>query len=233
MSSTPILRTRIANATRIQKYTSCIRSTLSSAGRKINDQLRQHGPFYWEGSPWDEPEHRDLAIADMDLNRTYANDPEYRVPAVEPEARPPRQQRWTQVGRPLTDRTQLPEGWNTDEPDLDPNAISSRWPAILGWSGRIQINGLVTYWSRGTQISQPRPFDWDECLAINNHHNGTTSFWVEGYNIAVKLPGVDWWSEFKFGFDTGCDQMELFERDLTVLQGPHNLGVVQTLKSAY
>lgn len=39
---------------------------------------------------------------------------------------------------------------------------------------------LVTYWSRGRQLSQPRPFDWDEFEAINYDHNGEEGFWVEG-----------------------------------------------------
>ncbi|KGO36714.1 hypothetical protein PEX1_026270 [Penicillium expansum] len=41
-------------------------------------------------------------------------------------------------------------------------------------------NGLVTYWSKGVQISQPRPFDWDEFEAINSHHEGHKGFWTEG-----------------------------------------------------
>ncbi|KAJ5093748.1 hypothetical protein N7456_009609 [Penicillium angulare] len=196
----------------------------------------------------------------MDLNRSYANDEEYIVRAAEPEPRPPRQQRWTHEGEePLTDPTQLPLGWNADEPDLDPedinaqitraeeriadnimphafqhkldyyrgyrtrnDEIQARWPANLDWNvlnrlevltriamdlegngdknnqllnvraiieayrnRTIQINGLVTYWSRGVQISQPRPFDWDEFLSINSHHEGSTSFWVEGVRVEV------------------------------------------------
>lgn len=40
--------------------------------------------------------------------------------------------------------------------------------------------GLVVYFSRGEQLCQPRPFDWDEFEAINKKHRGDKSFWTEG-----------------------------------------------------
>ena len=40
--------------------------------------------------------------------------------------------------------------------------------------------GLVTYWSNGIQICQPRPFHYQECLQVNQLYNGHTGFWVEG-----------------------------------------------------
>lgn len=42
------------------------------------------------------------------------------------------------------------------------------------------IPGLVTYWSYGEQLCQPRPFKSDEFLRINREHDGHTGFWVEG-----------------------------------------------------
>lgn len=39
--------------------------------------------------------------------------------------------------------------------------------------------GLVTYWSEGTQLCQPRPFDWDEFETINAAVKGNRSFWTE------------------------------------------------------
>lgn len=45
------------------------------------------------------------------------------------------------------------------------------------------IDGLVTYWSHGKQICQPRPFYWDEFEAINDKYQGTTSFWTEGVSF--------------------------------------------------
>ncbi|KAJ5726125.1 uncharacterized protein N7483_007482 [Penicillium malachiteum] len=42
--------------------------------------------------------------------------------------------------------------------------------------------GLVTYWSEGKQLCQPRLFDWDEFEAINDTYNGSKSFWVEGFS---------------------------------------------------
>lgn len=43
---------------------------------------------------------------------------------------------------------------------------------------------LVTYWSKGNQLCQPRLFDWDEFEAINAKHQGHKSFWVEGVSHA-------------------------------------------------
>ncbi|KAJ5169197.1 uncharacterized protein N7482_004791 [Penicillium canariense] len=40
--------------------------------------------------------------------------------------------------------------------------------------------GLVTYWSKGKQISQPRPFDLQEYQAIAHEFRGDRAFWVEG-----------------------------------------------------
>ncbi|KAJ5115856.1 hypothetical protein N7456_000204 [Penicillium angulare] len=50
-------------------------------------------------------------------------------------------------------------------------------------TGRLNWTGLVTYWHRGEQISQPRPFNWVEFEVINDHHNGKNGFWVEGVRI--------------------------------------------------
>ncbi|KAJ5740988.1 hypothetical protein N7493_000860 [Penicillium malachiteum] len=81
-------------------------------------------------------------------------------------------------------------------------------------------DGLVTYWSGGQQLCQPRPFSWDEFEAINDACNRPESFWVEGYNIALRLPGRNWWTELEFQFDTGCSDMLLYEADLNLIAGP-------------
>lgn len=48
-------------------------------------------------------------------------------------------------------------------------------------TGKLEwISGLVTYWSDGKKLCEPRPFDWDEFDAINKAHSGHKSFWVEG-----------------------------------------------------
>ncbi|KAJ5983909.1 hypothetical protein N7481_006008, partial [Penicillium waksmanii] len=41
------------------------------------------------------------------------------------------------------------------------------------------MGGLVTCWSKGVKLSEPRPFDWDEFEAINRKHDGHEAFWVE------------------------------------------------------
>ncbi|KAJ5711115.1 hypothetical protein N7488_005271 [Penicillium malachiteum] len=46
----------------------------------------------------------------------------------------------------------------------------------------LDATGLVTYWSQGKQLCQPRIFDWDEFEAINDACNGSQGFWVEGFS---------------------------------------------------
>lgn len=56
------------------------------------------------------------------------------------------------------------------------DAIIAAYKAgALGWN-----KGLVTYWSKGVQLCQPRPFDWEEFLVVNHKNDGSSSFWVEG-----------------------------------------------------
>lgn len=39
--------------------------------------------------------------------------------------------------------------------------------------------GLVTYWSKGVQVSEPRPWDIEENAAIATRFGGDEDFWVE------------------------------------------------------
>lgn len=55
-------------------------------------------------------------------------------------------------------------------------------------SGELQWNGLVTYWSFGSQLCQPRPFNWDEFEAINERYEGSMSFWTEGVSVTFVNP---------------------------------------------
>ncbi|OQE36736.1 hypothetical protein PENCOP_c011G05020 [Penicillium coprophilum] len=55
-------------------------------------------------------------------------------------------------------------------------------------SGKLKCNaGLVTYWSHGVQLCEPRPFRWDECDLLSAEHDGQKGFWVEG----LHGPGVN------------------------------------------
>lgn len=68
------------------------------------------------------------------------------------------------------------------ENDGDPFQLLSNCRAVIEAyrSGQLGWNpGLVTYWSNGKQLCQPRPFDWDEFEAINAKHNGHKDFWTE------------------------------------------------------
>lgn len=66
---------------------------------------------------------------------------------------------------------------NSDEKGQIPNL-----DAILKAyrTGKLQWTGLVTYWSKGKQLCEPRPFNWDEFEAINRKFDGHKAFWVEG-----------------------------------------------------
>lgn len=67
-------------------------------------------------SPWDPTPRRRLNVEDLDLGKSYVG--LIPLPAPPPQ-RPPRQPRWKHTGdKPLTDPKELPQGWNTREPDL-------------------------------------------------------------------------------------------------------------------
>ncbi|CAI7592192.1 unnamed protein product [Penicillium glandicola] len=69
-------------------------------------------------------------------------------------------------------------------------------------SGQLKwLPGLVTYWSNGVQLCQPRPFRWNEFDHINAENQGHTGFWVEG---AVRLDFLD---------DTGSSFMQINQSD--------------------
>jgi hypothetical protein len=51
-------------------------------------------------------------------------------------------------------------------------------------SGQLKWNPhLVTYWAKGVQLCQPRPFRWNECDLINAQREGQKGFWVEGVRL--------------------------------------------------
>jgi hypothetical protein len=60
------------------------------------------------------------------------------------------------------------------------------------------VTGLVTYWAKGKQLCQPRPFNWDEFEAINAPNGGDKGFWVEGVSKRIKP------SCRKFAILNGC-----------------------------
>ncbi|KAJ5614298.1 hypothetical protein N7528_007952 [Penicillium herquei] len=108
----------------------------------------------------------------------------------------------------------------------------------LEWSPR-----LVTYWSHGKQLCQPRPFDWDEAFYINKKHEGWEGFWVEGldqpepqpmcFNAAtfpgsndsahmviqqyIRIPGSTDHVRFGVYDDTGASTMALLVADIDTI----------------
>ncbi|KAJ5587713.1 uncharacterized protein N7459_003478 [Penicillium hispanicum] len=108
--------------------------------------------------------------------------------------------------------------------------------------------GLVTYWSQGQQLCEPRPFDWDEFEAINLKYKGHKSFWVEGimdpgpqlqlpnmkipmgghgrhfpyfYRVGLRFPGCGFWTRREYVYDTGSDCMDIYEADVAAIMGPY------------
>ncbi|KAJ5221314.1 uncharacterized protein N7469_010201 [Penicillium citrinum] len=102
--------------------------------------------------------------------------------------------------------------------------------------------GLVTYWSHGKKLCEPRPLDWDEFEVINRKHKGHVGFWIalgehelahleippgrvggprlHEYNIALRISGYDWWEELVFMHDTGASSMCITDRDIATISGP-------------
>ncbi|KAJ5548316.1 hypothetical protein N7513_005550 [Penicillium frequentans] len=86
--------------------------------------------------------------------------------------------------------------------------------------GNLDLNGLITYWSHGDRLCQPRPFNWEEFDAINDAHEGHVGFWVEGYNMAFRVPNYPWWTELEMLYDTGSQATIIFEGDVRRIMGP-------------
>ncbi|KAJ5933579.1 hypothetical protein N7454_005908 [Penicillium verhagenii] len=80
--------------------------------------------------------------------------------------------------------------------------------------------GLVTYWRKGKQLCKPRPFKWDEYEAVCRTRNDVHSFWVEGFRLALRLPGVQNWVELDFLWDTGASVMTIYRSDINAMLGP-------------
>jgi hypothetical protein len=73
-------------------------------------------------------------------------------------------------------RSWLEKGNDDDDQISNVHAIIQAYTVgDLDWNA-----GLVTYWSKGKQLCQPRPFKWEEVLAISEKHKGHIGFWVEG-----------------------------------------------------
>ncbi|KAJ5107863.1 hypothetical protein N7456_004538 [Penicillium angulare] len=116
-------------------------------------------------------------------------------------------------------------------------------------SGALKYSqGLVTYWSRGKQISQPRPFNWTELALISERYDGHKGgLWVEGlqhtgpanakldkYQVSCDRNITTWTQKFSFTIqfthaddanldfdfldDTGSDVMRMYEDDFDMLQ---------------
>lgn len=67
---------------------------------------------------------------------------------------------------------------NVDKSEQLPNVLAILKAYI---EGRLRwTSGLVTYWSKGVKLCEPRPFNWDEFEVINAAHGRDKSFWTEG-----------------------------------------------------
>ncbi|KAJ5887641.1 hypothetical protein N7495_007682 [Penicillium taxi] len=233
----------------------------------------------------------------------------------------PMRRPWPILAEAIMKPSQVPDGWTSDEPDLDPENVDAQiarcheriqenilpyifelrlldlqkrkiardammaaelglpWETVqqlddlkgtMEWlrekgdewsmiptldaimtayrSGRLACHpGLVTYWSNGVQLCQPRPFDWDEVNFIMEQEDLKRGFWVERAHISslnvstsvilapersrvavnmpicIRLPhqAPEDYFELDFLNDTGADIMLIFADDLTALEIGH------------
>ncbi|KAJ5180250.1 hypothetical protein N7492_003460 [Penicillium capsulatum] len=200
------------------------------------------------------------------MSRSESEAPPKQRARLDTPQRPSRQPRWRWTGdNPQNNWSQLPKGWNPDEPDLDPRDLDARIDrckeriednymtylfeeqlrvlqqakrerrmmtapyqefgldldtierleslrivkealekqgdphqellnvkAIMAAykSRHLKLNakGLVTYWSYGKQLCDPREFSWDEFRQWNKKYTGDKGFWVEGRDGPDPLP---------------------------------------------
>lgn len=95
---------------------------LGSPTKRSPKKKKTAAPDPMVGSPWDATVRTKLNVDDLDLNTSYVGTLTRAPPQEDP--RPPRQPRWRHEGdQPLIDIKRLPEGWNTREPDLDPEYV--------------------------------------------------------------------------------------------------------------
>lgn len=67
---------------------------------------------------------------------------------------------------------------SVDEHEVLPNiraVIEAYRSRQLDWNPGL----IITYWSNGVQLWQPRQFDRDELMAINTEHEGHKGIWTE------------------------------------------------------
>ncbi|KAJ6086767.1 hypothetical protein N7467_005681 [Penicillium canescens] len=102
-----------------------------------------------------------------------------------------------------------------DDDDQIPNVdaiIQAYTVGDLDWNA-----GLVTYWSKGKQLCQPRPFKWEEFLAISAKHKGHIGFWVEGSRVDIRLNDTVQSHPFSYVKDSGAHLMTISDRDFAYL----------------
>ncbi|KAJ6083990.1 hypothetical protein N7486_010790, partial [Penicillium sp. IBT 16267x] len=93
-------------------------------------------------------------------------------------------------------------------------------------SGKLNLTeGLITYWSNGEQVSQPRPFNWDELFALCDKYNGYEGgFWVEPIKLSVRFPHApDLHHTMSYLDDTGATHMAMYEDDFERMERGHKI----------
>ncbi|KAJ5936653.1 hypothetical protein N7466_003103 [Penicillium verhagenii] len=75
------------------------------------------------------------------------------------------------------------------------NQLANIYAVLVEYrAGRLQCGGtskgLVTYWSHGVKLCEPRPFNWHEYNAFSKKYLGPHGFWVEGYDQVAGLSRV-------------------------------------------
>ncbi|OKP10596.1 hypothetical protein PENSUB_3899 [Penicillium subrubescens] len=90
----------------------------------------------------------------------------------------------------------------------DPSGFIPNIKAIINAyrTRRLEWNeGLVTYWSKGKQLCEPRPFHYGEFLDVNKQHDGHNDFWVEGM-------------QYLFLDDSGAEATLIYDQDIVPLR---------------
>ncbi|KAJ5591629.1 uncharacterized protein N7459_001998 [Penicillium hispanicum] len=118
----------------------------------------------------------------------------------------------------------------------------------LGWNP-----GLVTYWTEGRQICQPRSFDWKEFDQIKKEVDNERSWWIEGLHgpgplykcakfslptdnhfmhwkkLNIRLPGTNTTGTLEMMEDSGASMMTIYEDDIRSLLVPKPAAIPDTM----
>ncbi|CEO58603.1 hypothetical protein PMG11_03314 [Penicillium brasilianum] len=90
----------------------------------------------------ESPLKEEINVDDLDLDVSYVG----KIKLPDPPERPKRK-RWTHKGaEPIMQMQDVPQGWNTEEPDLDPDDVDA---LIARCKERINVDRILPYMFKG------------------------------------------------------------------------------------